>query len=743
MVVLQTIEQPKNRLKEPSIMTSLSLYGLTVNKQLADFVEHQLLPDTGISNHCFWQGFANIINDLTPINKALLEKREHLQTQIDAYHQQHTKLDATHYQDFLSDIGYLVPEPDDFSIETDNVEPEIALLAGPQLVVPVSNARFALNAANARWGSLYDALYGTDVLSEEDGAEKGSQYNPVRGFKVMTYARQFLDKALPLASGSHSESTNYSIVDNQLLITLRDSSQARLANPQQLVGFQGEAQNPSAIILKNNGLHIELQIDHHHHVGQADKAGLKDVILESALTTIMDCEDSVAAVDAEDKVGVYKNWLGLMKANLVEQFNKGGKTVERSLASDRSYQGVDGQTITLKGRSMMFVRNVGHLMTTSAIKDSQGRDVYEGIMDAMLTSTAALHDLKTQKAIKNSTTNSINIVKPKMHGPAEVAFTNTLFSRVEQVLGLSENTIKIGIMDEERRTSANLKACIYEAKKRVVFINTGFLDRTGDEIHTSMQAGVVLPKAEIKNQPWIAAYEDRNVDIGLTTGLSGRAQIGKGMWPMPDKMALMMQQKIAHPKSGANTAWVPSPTAATLHVMHYHDIDVFQCQQSLVTRKIASLTSLLTPPMMSDPSHLSKEDIQTELDNNAQGILGYVVRWIDQGIGCSKVPDINHIGLMEDRATLRISSQHMANWLHHGICNEEQIRTTMARMAKVVDSQNEGDVNYNNMASSTQTLSQSIAFQAALALVLEGVKQPSGYTEPLLHAFRIKYKAMK
>ncbi len=723
-------------------MTTLSLNVLSVDQQLAQFVEQQLLPGTGISTDTFWQGFAEIVNELTPINRALLEKREQLQAKIDDYHKQQPVWDAANYQAFLEDIGYLVPEPASFSIETEQVEPEIASTAGPQLVVPVSNARFALNAANARWGSLYDALYGTDVLSEDDGAEKGSTYNPVRGFKVMAYARQFLDKALPLANGSHIESTSYSVVNNELLITLRDSSQVRLANPDQLIGYQGEAQNPTAILLKNNGLHIELQIDHHHPIGQADKAGLKDVLLEAALTTIMDCEDSVAAVDAEDKVNVYQNWLGLMQGNLVEAFNKGGKTIERRLAQDRQYQGVNGETLTLKGRSMMFVRNVGHLMTNPAIQDSEGNDVFEGIMDAIITSTAALHDLKGTNSLKNSTANSINIVKPKMHGPEEVAFTNTLFTRVEQLLGLPENTIKMGIMDEERRTSANLKACIFEAKKRVVFINTGFLDRTGDEIHTSMQAGVVLPKGAIKLEPWISAYEDRNVDIGLATGLSGKAQIGKGMWPMPDKMALMMEQKSGHPKSGANTAWVPSPTAATLHAMHYHDIDVFACQKSLMDRKEASLTSLLTPPLMKDASSLSKEDIQAELDNNAQGILGYVVRWIDQGIGCSKVPDINHVGLMEDRATLRISSQHMANWLYHGVCSEEQIRKTMARMAKVVDGQNEGDPAYKNMADSAETLAQSVAYQAALALVLEGVKQPSGYTEPLLHAFRIKYKSL-
>jgi len=722
---------------------SHSQFGLTVNTQLADFINNQLLPGTDVSEQQFWQGFANIIDELTPINRALLAKRDALQAKIDDYHQRNPQWDAQQYHTFLSEIGYLVPQPEDFKIETQNVEPEIAQCAGPQLVVPVSNARFALNAANARWGSLYDALYGTDVLTEDDGAEKGSTYNPVRGFKVMAYARQFLDKSLPLECGSHIESTNYSIVNGQLIITLRDSSQTCLKQPDQLVGFVGEAQNPHAILLKNNGLHVELQIDHQHPIGKADKAGLKDVVLEAALTTIMDCEDSVAAVDAQDKVQVYQNWLGLMNGSLVESFTKGGQTVERSLSSDRHFTGLDGKQLTLKGRSMMFVRNVGHLMTNPAIQDSKGDDVFEGIMDAMITVTAALHDLNGQSAVKNSSATSINIVKPKMHGPEEVAFTNTLFSRVEEVLNLPQNTIKMGIMDEERRTSVNLKACIEAAKKRVVFINTGFLDRTGDEIHTSMQAGVVMPKASIKQQPWISAYEDRNVDIGLQTGLSGRAQIGKGMWPMPDKMALMMDQKVAHPQSGANTAWVPSPTAATLHAMHYHDIDVFACQKRIAQRNEASLNDLLTPPLMDDPSSLSKEDIQAELDNNAQGILGYVVRWIDQGIGCSKVPDINHIGLMEDRATLRISSQHMANWLAHGVCTQAQVESTMAKMAKVVDGQNAHDSAYTNMADSPQSLSNSIAYQAALALVIEGTKQPSGYTEPLLHSFRIKYKAMQ
>ncbi|MBB1346094.1 malate synthase G [Pseudoalteromonas sp. SG45-2] len=722
---------------------TLTHSGLSVDTQLADFVKNQLLPGTHLSESQFWQSFAHIVQTLTPINKALLEKRELLQQQIDDYHLANKTWDSAKYQAFLQDIGYLVKEPANFEIETQNVEPEVALTAGPQLVVPVSNARFALNAANARWGSLYDALYGTDVLSEDDGAEKGNTYNPVRGFKVMAYARQFLDKALPLTNGSHIESTNYSVVDGALLITLRDSSQTTLANPSQLIGYQGEAQNPTVVLLKNNDLHIELHIDHHHIIGQADKAGLKDVVLEAALTTIMDCEDSVAAVDAEDKVQVYKNWLGLMQGNLVESFKKGDKTVERTLQSDKTYTALDGGTVTLKGRSMMFVRNVGHLMTNPAITDVFNQPVFEGIMDAMFTATAALHDLNKKTGIKNSSAQSINIVKPKMHGPEEVAFTNTLFSLVEEALSLPKNTLKMGIMDEERRTSVNLKACICAAKERVVFINTGFLDRTGDEIHTSMQAGVVLPKAQIKQQPWIQAYEDRNVDIGLACGLSHKAQIGKGMWPMPDKMALMMEQKQAHPKSGANTAWVPSPTAATLHAMHYHDINVFTEQQSIAKRTIASLNDLLTPPLMADPKTLSKEDIQSELENNAQGILGYVVRWIDQGVGCSKVPDINHIGLMEDRATLRISSQHMANWLLNGVCSQAQIKSTMAKMAKVVDGQNEHDTAYTPMATSEETLNNSIAYQAATALVLEGVTQPSGYTEPLLHSYRIKYKSQK
>jgi malate synthase len=711
--------------------------GLTIDQRLYDFINLQALPGTGLSQSAFWQGFACIIDTLSPMNKALLAKRDLLQQQIDVFHTQHAHWNSAQYRTFLQDIGYLVPEPEQVSIDTELVEPEIALTAAPQLVVPVSNARFALNAANARWGSLYDALYGTDVLPEHDGAEKTTQYNPVRGFKVMAYVRQFLDKALPLSNGSHIESTNYAVLNGQLVVTLNDSSQVKLAEEAQFIGYQGQAQAPSAILLKHNDLHIEIQIDPHNPVGQADKAGIKDVILESALTTIMDCEDSVAAVDAEDKVNVYQNWLGLMQGNLEESFDKQGIVVKRKLTSDRIFTNSEGEQISLKGRSMMFVRNVGHLMTSPAILDKQGEPVFEGIMDAVITSLCAVHDLRGNSLVTNSSTQSINIVKPKMHGPEEVAFTVQLFTEVEALLNLPANTIKLGIMDEERRTSVNLKACIEQAKSRVVFINTGFLDRTGDEIHTSMLAGPVLPKGQIKMQPWIQAYEDRNVDIGLACGFSQKAQIGKGMWPMPDKMALMMEQKQAHPESGANTAWVPSPTAATLHAMHYHYVDVFAKQQTLMGRQQASLEDLLTPPLMLE-NNLTKAEIQSELDNNVQGILGYVVRWIDQGIGCSKVPDIHHVGLMEDRATLRISSQHITNWLKHGICTEQQVRNTFERMAHVVDEQNKHDVNYQAMAGNDHSL----AMQAAQALVFEGARQPNGYTEPLLHAYRLKYKAM-
>ncbi|WP_042145726.1 MULTISPECIES: malate synthase G [unclassified Pseudoalteromonas] len=724
-------------------MTSrISHSGLQIDQILYDFVNNHALPDTGISQDAFWSSFSQIIKILTPKNKALLVKRDELQKKIDAYHKENPLWDAQKYQNFLTEIGYLVTENKDFSIETQNVDNEIAKLAGPQLVVPVNNARFALNAANARWGSLFDALYGTDVISQADGAEKTKSYNEVRGFKVIEYAKDFLDKALPFNSGSHHDSENYAIVDGQLIVSLQGNLQVTLADNKQLIGYSGKTQNPTSILFKNNGLHIELQIDPQSQIGRSDKAGIKDIILESALTTIMDCEDSVAAVDGEDKALVYKNWLGLMQGNLSESFEKSGQLMERTLNSDRNFTNLNGEPLSLKGRSMMFVRNVGHLMTNPAILDENNEEVFEGIMDAMITSLCAMHDLQGNSPFKNSSAQSINIVKPKMHGPEEVAFTCELFSQVESALNLPKNTMKMGIMDEERRTTVNLKACIYQAKERVVFINTGFLDRTGDEIHTSMEAGIVMPKAHIKSQPWISAYENNNVDIGLATGLSQRAQIGKGMWAMPDEMAAMMTQKIAHLESGANTAWVPSPTAATLHATHYHTLNVFDVQKPLFEREQASLTDILTPPLMKEASSLTPQQIQSELDNNAQGILGYVVRWIDQGVGCSKVPDINHVGLMEDRATLRISSQHIANWLHHGVCDEQQVIDTMKRMAKVVDLQNLADENYINMADSEQNFTNSIAVQAALELVIEGTKQPSGYTEPVLHKMRLKLKSL-
>jgi len=724
-------------------MTSrISHSGLQIDKVLYDFVNNQALPNTGLSLDLFWSSFSQIIKILTPINKALLAKRDELQQQVDVYHKENPVWNTQKYQKFLFEIGYLVPEIKDFKIETQNVDEEIAKLAGPQLVVPVNNARFALNAANARWGSLFDALYGTDVISEADGAEKTKTYNEVRGFKVVQYAKNFLDKALPLSSGSHHDSENYAIVDGQLIVRLQGNLQVTLADNKQLIGYSGQIQNPTNILFKNNGLHIDLQIDSQSQIGRSDKAGIKDIILESALTTIMDCEDSVAAVDGEDKALVYKNWLGLMQGNLSESFEKSGQLMERTLNSDRNFTNLNGGSVRLKGRSMMFVRNVGHLMTNPAILDENNEEVFEGIMDAMITSLCAMHDLQGNSPYKNSSALSINIVKPKMHGPEEVAFTCELFTQVESALNLPKNTIKMGIMDEERRTTVNLKACIYQAKERVVFINTGFLDRTGDEIHTSMEAGVVMPKAHIKSQPWISAYENNNVDVGLATGLSQRAQIGKGMWAMPDEMAAMMTQKIAHLESGANTAWVPSPTAATLHAIHYHSLNVFDVQKPLFEREQAALTDILTPPLMKEASSLTPQQIQSELDNNAQGILGYVVRWVDQGVGCSKVPDINHVGLMEDRATLRISSQHIANWLHHGICDEQQVITTMKRMAKVVDLQNLGDENYINMADSEQSFTNSIAVQAALELVLEGSNQPNGYTEPVLHKMRLKLKSL-
>lgn len=712
---------------------------LSVSTDLESFLRSEVLPGLDLSEEHFWTSLEKIINEFRPKNKTLLGIRESMQGQIDAWHLanpgQEKNLDA--YKNFLKEIGYLLEEGGDFKITTANVDPEIASIAGPQLVVPVMNARFALNAANARWGSLYDALYGTDMISEENGASRAGAYNPVRGDKVIEFAKNFLDKNFTIDNASYSDVNSFNIKNGRLEISLLNGETTNLINNNQFQGYKGSAEQPAGVLLKNNGLHAEIQIDPDHSVGATDPAGIKDVLLESAITTIQDCEDSVAAVDGEDKVAVYRNWLGLMKGDLKETFIKGGAEMTRSLNSDRNYIAPDGSNLRLSGRSLMLVRNVGHLMTNPAILDQNGDEVPEGILDAMFTICIAMHDLNGNSEVQNSEAGSIYIVKPKMHGPDEVQFTCDLFSAVEKSLNLNQLTAKIGIMDEERRTTVNLKECIRVAKDRVIFINTGFLDRTGDEIHTSMEAGPMIPKAEMKQQPWILAYEDWNVDSGLETGFKGNAQIGKGMWPMPDEMLNMYETKTMHPESGANCAWVPSPTGATLHAMHYHQILVSERQEKLLERPKASLDDILTIPVMSNAKSLSIEDVQKELDNNAQGILGYVVRWVDQGVGCSKVPDINNIGLMEDRATCRISSQHIANWLHHSVCSEDQVIETMKRMAIIVDQQNSGDPTYQPMAPSYD----GIAFQAACNLAIQGRAQPSGYTEPILHAMRLKYKA--
>ena len=721
-------------------MTERSQYGnLQVAKQLEKLLAEEILPGLNISEEEFWDSFNHIVEEFVPRNKSLVEDRENLQKQIDQWHldRKDQKHNHEEYKTFLKQIGYWVKGTDDFQITTTEVDPEISEIAGPQLVVPVMNARFSLNAANARWGSLYDALYGTDMISEEGGAERGGAYNPVRGDKVIEFSKSLLNETIPLSQGTYQEVTSFQVNDGNLEVILSDQSKVGLKDQSKFIGFRGESDNPSGILFKNNKLHIEIQVDREDSVGRDDAAGIKDILIESAITTIQDLEDSIAAVDAEDKVSAYRNWLGLMKGDLKETFIKGDSELTRQLSHDREYKDAEGKEFYLSGRSLMLVRNVGHLMTNPAILDKAGEEIPEGILDAMFTICIAKHDLEGNSLLSNSRTGSVYIVKPKMHGPEEVKFTCDLFTAVEQALKLKPLSVKIGIMDEERRTTINLKECIEAAKDRVIFINTGFLDRTGDEIHTSMEAGPMIPKALMKQQPWITAYEDWNVDKGLETGFQGKAQIGKGMWPMPDEMLEMYKTKTVHPEAGANCAWVPSPTAATLHALHYHQVSVSEAQDQLKERAEADIDNILTIPLLEDPSSLSDKEIQDELDNNAQGILGYVVRWIDQGVGCSKVPDMNNVGLMEDRATCRISSQHMANWLHHGLCTEDQVMETMKKMALVVDKQNDGDPDYINMAPSYE----GVAFKAACDLVLQGRSQPSGYTEPILHKRRLEFKS--